>query len=63
MIKKMDHAEYQRNLRNKTIPELEFIIRDAKEAAQANPDGPNVGYYLDEVSYCSMELRKRARKH
>ena len=59
MLKKMDHDKYQKSLRRKTDEELNFILKDANEAACANPDGPNVGYYLDEVAYCILELNRR----
>ncbi len=59
MLKKMDHDKYQKAIRRKTDEELKFILKDANEAACANPEGPNVGYYLDEVAYCLMELKRR----
>lgn len=59
MPKRMNHAEYAQNLKNKTIAELLWIARDAKEAAEAMPDGENAGYYLDEVCYCADEIRAR----
>lgn len=55
----MDHAKYPKTLRNKDEAALRFIIQDAKEAAEANPQNPNVGYYLDEVCYAAAELRRR----
>ena len=57
--KQMDHAAYQRRLKTKTEAELRYIMQDASEAAKAMPDGGNAGYYLDEVSYAAMELRRR----
>ena len=59
MAKKMDHAKYQAELKNKTIIQLAFIIRDAAEAIRAMPDGENAGFYADEVSYATMELNNR----
>lgn len=59
VIKKMDHAAYQKALKGKTAAELHYIVKDAGEAAAANPTSPNNGYYLDEVHYASMELRRR----
>jgi hypothetical protein len=59
MKKIMDHREYPKQLRGKTVEELLFIIKDAKEAMSAMPDGVNAGYYADEVNYASMELRMR----
>ena len=55
----MDHAEYQRGLKHKSIPELQFIARDAREAIEANPDNPKAGHYQDEIHYAAAELRRR----
>jgi hypothetical protein len=55
----MNHAEYQKNLKNKTVAELMYIMNDASAAIKANPDNPNNGYYADEISYAGMELKKR----
>lgn len=60
-MKTMDHGEYQRRLRSKSVSELLFIIKDAGAAALAMPDNPNCGYYLDEVSYARMELERRKK--
>jgi hypothetical protein len=57
----INHEEYQKTLQSKNIAELRFIIKDAHEAERAMPNGPKAGYYLDEISYASMELAKRAR--
>lgn len=57
----MDHTNYPKNLKKKSHAELLYIIQDAGEAARANPDNPNVGYYLDEVSYAGMELNRRKK--
>jgi hypothetical protein len=59
MTKTMDHSEYPRNLRTKSFAELMYIVRDAREAAEANPEGENVGYYLDEVCYAANEIKRR----
>lgn len=58
---KMDHTEYPKRLRKKTDEELRFIIKDANEAMNANPDSEKSrnGYYADEVNYASMELKRR----
>lgn len=58
-MKTMNHTEYPRRLRSKTEAELRFIIKDATEAQQANPENPNLGYYADEVLYAAAELRRR----
>ena len=57
--KKMNHGEYQRKLKGKSIAELEYIIADASEAIAVNPDNPNNGYYTDEIHYAAMELKRR----
>jgi hypothetical protein len=62
MLKKMEHARYQRALRYKTDSELRFIARDAKEAIDAMPDNPNNSYYADEIAYAAMERFKRTCK-
>jgi len=61
VIKVMDHKTYPELMKKKTISELCYIIKDARAAADAMPDGPNNGYYWDEVHYASMELRKREK--
>ena len=60
--KKMDHAEYQEKLKSLPSAALRFIAKDAQEAIDAMPDGPNVGYYADEICYCADELAKREHK-
>ena len=57
----MNHAEYQKNMKNKSVPELMYIIKDATEAMNLNPDNPKNGYYQDEVHYAAAELRKRQK--
>jgi hypothetical protein len=59
MIKVMDHASYQKNLKKKSVEELRYIIKDASGAMLAMPDNPNNGYYADEVNYAAMELNRR----
>jgi hypothetical protein len=59
MKKTMNHAEYRASLKSKSWSALWHIARDAKEAADANPEGINTGYYLDEVNYCTMEIASR----
>jgi hypothetical protein len=55
----MDHAKYQSSLRKKDITSLRFIIKDAQEAIDANPENPNNGYYQDEIHYAAAEIRRR----
>ena len=57
--KTMDHTAYPKSLRSKDTDSVRFIAKDAKEAAEANPTNPNVGYYLDEAIYANAELRRR----
>ena len=45
MLKVMNHGEYQRRLRSKSVSELLWIIKDAGAAAAAMPDSPNNGFY------------------
>ena len=59
MKKVLDHNAYPKSLRTKSESELRWIIQDAGEAARANPDGVNSGYYADEVNYASSELYRR----
>jgi len=59
MSKTMNHAEYQASLKGKTVVQLRFIIADCREALKGWPNHPNAGYYLDEISYCGMELKRR----
>lgn len=61
VIKNMNHGEYQKMIRNKTDAQLQFIVKDAREALDAMPDGPNAGYYKDEMLYAAMELNQRDR--
>jgi hypothetical protein len=60
-MKKMNHAEYQRKLKSKSIEELKYIIKDAREAEEAMPMGENAGYYADEQHYAAMEIAKREK--
>jgi hypothetical protein len=44
-----------------SVAELLFTSDDAAAAIRAMPDGPNVGYYADEILYVADELARRAR--
>lgn len=55
----MDHGRYQKDLKKKDESSLRFIMKDAFEAIQANPNNPNNGYYQDEICYAGMELKRR----
>lgn len=59
MQKIINHKEYPEQLKNKSIAELRFIAKDAREAVQAMPNGVNVGHYLDEINYCMNEINRR----
>lgn len=59
MAKKMNHTAYPKSLRRKSIDQLRFIIQDAREASEANPEGENAGYYIDEMHYAYAELHRR----
>ena len=59
MLKKMDHTAYPAKLKSKSFDELAFIIKDARETNEANPQGINAGYYADEIHYASAEIRRR----
>lgn len=59
--KKIDHVAYPQKLRTKSPSELRYIIKDAKEALQAMPNGKNAGYYQDEINYCANELYRRQK--
>jgi hypothetical protein len=58
--KSMNHGQYPKGLRSKSDAAIRFIAKDAKEAADAMPNGDNVSYYLDEICYCADELYRRA---
>lgn len=60
MDKVMNHTEYPKRLKSKSVESLNFIIKDASEAIKANPSNPNNGYYSDEICYAGMELKRRS---
>jgi len=61
MAKQMNHGAYMKKVRRMSVAELEFVAKDALEAANAFKDGENVGYYLDESLYCQQELARRSQ--
>jgi hypothetical protein len=61
--KKMDHAACQTRMKSLPAVALRFIADDAQAAIDAMPDGPNAGYYADEVHYAAMEIQKRLVRH
>jgi hypothetical protein len=52
-------SEYRERLKTKTRAELEYIIKDAREALEALPGSPKAGYYQDEIHEAARELRSR----
>ncbi len=60
-MKTMDHAAYQSKLKKVAHETLRFILEDAREAVDAQPQGENAGYYMDEVHYAAAELRRREK--
>lgn len=59
---RMDHDAYRRKCRGMSDDSLRWVIRDCREALDANPETDKAGYYQDEIAYCEMELAARARK-
>jgi len=57
----MNHSEYQKKVKKMTVAELMYLAKDAREAAEAYPEGINAGYYTDEMHYAAMELRRRQK--
>jgi hypothetical protein len=55
----IDHAKYQRKVRNLSTESLRWTIKDCQEAIDALPDNPKNGYYQDEIHYCAQELTRR----
>lgn len=55
----IDHNGYPKHLRGLPMASLRFIIKDAREALEAQPDSPKAGYYQDEINYAAMEIRRR----
>ena len=58
-MKRVDHIEYPKKLRKLCMAQLMYIAKDAREAAEAHPEGENMSYYLDEMHYALMEIRRR----
>ena len=54
-----DYFKYVTAARKFTKDQLEYAIRDASEAAAANPDGIKAQYYRDEVAICENILLVR----
>ena len=58
-MKYMNHTEYPKLLKKKSKEVLRYIIKDCNEALEALPEGENSHYYMDEICYCDMELKRR----
>ena len=57
----MNFANYEEKCRNATDASLVYVMKDAREAMLANPEGVKAGYYADEISMAGMELMNRRR--
>ncbi len=55
----IDHTNYPKTLKTKSLESLKFIIKDCQEAIAANPENPKNSFYQDEICYCGMEIKKR----
>jgi hypothetical protein len=59
IVKQMDHTAYKKKVRKMDLHALVYVAKDAQAALNAIPDGPNAGYYQDEVLYCLDEIKRR----
>lgn len=57
----INHGEYQKKVKKLSVAELQFIIKDCREAMRALPENPKNGYYADEIHYCNAELLRRQK--
>jgi hypothetical protein len=62
-MKKMDHGACQKRMKTLPMVSLQFILKDATEAAEAAESlgSPNAGYYRDEAHYAGMEITARQK--
>ena len=56
----IDHDAVQKAMRRMSAAKLAYIAKDAREAVEANPEGPKAGYYADECLYAEIELTRRS---
>lgn len=56
-----NHANLISSMRTKSDDQLRFIMSDAHDAINANPENPKCGHYQDEIHYAGMELKRRER--
>jgi hypothetical protein len=59
----LNHTEYMKKVKTLTIEQLQYIIKDAREALECLPWSHKAGWYQDEIHYCHMELVRRKEKH
>lgn len=60
MTKIMNHSEYIKKTKTMTDSQLSHVIDDCREVIRLQSDfNPNIGYYMDEMHYCAMELNIR----
>ena len=57
----MNFSEYEKTLKGKSDDELMGIIKDAKQASTAMPEGHKAGFYQDEVHAVVKELNERGK--
>jgi len=59
------HTMYMSKVKSMSTESLEYVMKDAYEAAVAGEEigNPKSGQYWDEYHYCAMELSRRARTH
>lgn len=55
----MNHKDYPKSLRNKSEAELRFILKDCREALEANPTSSKANDYQDEILYVAAEFNRR----
>ena len=55
----MNHTEYPKRIKKHTVAQLHYVIKDCREALEAYPETDNASYYLDEILYCSQEIKNR----
>ena len=56
------HSQYIELVKSKSAETLRYVIEDCKKAIQVNPESKNNLKYLDEILYCSAELKTRKDK-
>ena len=59
MIYQINHSEVIAKFSRYSREELNFVITDAHDAIEANPDNGKASYYADEIHYAAAEIRRR----